>query len=223
MRRKRGADKTAEEKQDQKKLKRRLNKLKSKERKNKEKLTQNKVGNTGSSNGMTEGEGPEKKKQKLDAHETLNGETLLNNEGKIVYSKFDFATATNKSGEKKNKKENRNKLTGRDYGRLLNKVEKREKTLQNLEKKDKEKAGKLKETIQWDAALQRAEGIKVKDNVKLLKKSLKQKEKKKERSKKQWKKREETERKRKEQRQEKRKKNIKQRSETRKQKKLKKK
>ncbi len=58
-----------------------------------------------------------------------------------------------------------------------------------LERADEVQRKEMKENKEWDAALSRAEGSKVKDDVALLKKSIKRKEKSKEKSRKAWAKR----------------------------------
>lgn len=140
---------------------------------------------------------------------------ILNAEGKIVYSKFDFAVphesriAAKGKRKKKDKKKLRNEFKGKDYTRLLDKAEKRKERIESLEAKgEKEKAERMKKSIAWDSAMQRAEGVKVKDNPELLKKAAKRKEKIKERSKKKWAQRENTVIQQKEKKQKKRQDNI---------------
>jgi hypothetical protein len=69
---------------------------------------------------------------------------------------------------------------------LLKKAQHFDRTLQQA---DEDQRTELKESKEWEAALSRAEGSKVKDDVALLKKSIKRKEKSKEKSRKAWQKR----------------------------------
>ncbi|KRZ10593.1 Surfeit locus protein 6, partial [Trichinella zimbabwensis] len=98
----------------------------------------------------------------------------------VSYNKFEFAKVT---GFKK--------FTGRDYARLLEKVERRQQKLQMLEKNDPKKAETIKQQFTWDSAVKRAEGLKIKDDPKMLKKGLKMKEKRKASNKKKWQERKE--------------------------------
>ncbi|CAG5119763.1 unnamed protein product [Candidula unifasciata] len=77
-------------------------------------------------------------------------------------------------------------LRGRDYKRLLEKVEKRKEKVEKLKEKDLEKGKKLEEKFQWQAVLSKARGEKVKDDPNLLKKAAKRKDKMKEKRKKSW-------------------------------------
>lgn len=79
---------------------------------------------------------------------------VLNSEGKIVYSKFDFAA--------KNQEDKGKNLAGKDYKKLLNAVVKRNEKLNDLKGKSPEKAAKLESKLHWQAALKRAGGEKVK-------------------------------------------------------------
>uniref|UniRef100_A0A1I7XUW1 SURF6 domain-containing protein n=1 Tax=Heterorhabditis bacteriophora TaxID=37862 RepID=A0A1I7XUW1_HETBA len=132
-------------------------------------------------------------------------------EGKVVYSKFDFIVKDKK--KKLSKAERREKFTGKDYKSLLNKVfnkyfdvftifirfilskyyqvQKRDEKLKELKDKEPEKAKKMEEDIKWNRAISKAAGIKVKDNVELLKKGLKNKQKIKEKRIDKWQKRNE--------------------------------
>lgn len=60
------------------------------------------------------------------------------------------------------KKDKRDKFTGKDYKRLLEKAEKREERLDQMRSKNPEKALRIENNIQWKKALSRAEGQKVK-------------------------------------------------------------
>eukprot|EP00794_Sanderia_malayensis_P000474 gene474-1119_t len=125
---------------------------------------------------------------------------VLNDRGDVVFSKFDFAGAALK---KKKKNEN--------VEQLLKKAEKKKTNLEKLEGEDKEKAEEVKSKIQWGKALKQAEGQKVKDDPKLLMKTLKRKQKMKEVSKKKWDDRIDTQKKMHEEKQKKRRQNLKER------------
>jgi hypothetical protein len=141
---------------------------------------------------------------------------IFNKEGKMVFSKFDFTDA----GEKD---KSSSALTGKDYKKLLEKVEKRKQKIKELGEKDAEKGKKFQEKVAWETALHKAEGVKVKDNPEHLKKALKKKEKVKEQRKKKWEERQERTEKQMKDRQLKRKKNIAAKKQSRIDKKIKKK
>lgn len=67
--------------------------------------------------------------------------------------------------QKSTKKEKQEKFTGRDYKRLLEKVEKRKEKLEHVREQDPEKAKKLEEDIQWRKVINRAKGQKVKVSI----------------------------------------------------------
>ncbi|VDO77598.1 unnamed protein product [Haemonchus placei] len=87
-------------------------------------------------------------------------------------------------------------------------VEKREEKLEKLREKEPEKAAELEHDIKWKRALSKAQGIKMKDNMELLKKGMKRKEKMKEKRKENWSNRRLGVEKEKAKRQEKREENI---------------
>lgn len=149
---------------------------------------------------------PPKSVQGINGHviATPKGATakpIFNKEGKMVFSKFDFTDA----GEKD---KSSGALTGKDYKKLLEKVEKRKQKIQELSEKDAEKGKLFQEKVAWETALHKAEGVKVKDNPEHLKKALKRKEKVKEQRKKKWEDRKERTEKQMNDKQVKRKKNI---------------
>ncbi|CAG9783122.1 unnamed protein product [Diatraea saccharalis] len=122
---------------------------------------------------------------------------VFNVDGKLVFSKFDFANVgkTVKKVEKDPKK-------------ILPNLQEQEKKIRELEEKGDDSAKKLKEKIAWKSVLQKAEGLKVKDDPNLLKKSIKKIEQKKKQSKKKWENRIQSVQQKKEDRQKKRKENI---------------
>ncbi|KAK0429359.1 hypothetical protein QR680_011342 [Steinernema hermaphroditum] len=102
----------------------------------------------------------------------------------FTFSRFDFVVKNEDKKETRNDK--RDKFQGKDYKRLLEKAEKRKERIAGVREKDPEKAEKIEENIRWKNAMQRAAGVKVKDDIGLLKKSLKRKEKMKQNKKKKW-------------------------------------
>lgn len=107
---------------------------------------------------------------------------IYNEEGKLVFNKFDFSESRSAPTviSKKAKEP-------KDPRKLLNKLEKQNEKLKHLEAEgDTEKAKIIKEKTAWKTALQKAEGIKVKDDPNLLKKSVRKEIEKKRKSKKKW-------------------------------------
>ncbi|KAJ8734682.1 hypothetical protein PYW08_013932 [Mythimna loreyi] len=103
---------------------------------------------------------------------------VFNNEGKLVFSKFDFANVGKK--ERVNKAE-------KDPKKILENLKQQEDRFKQLEEKEETgKVKEIKEKIAWKNVLQKAEGQKVKDDPILLKKSIKKMDQKKKHSKKQW-------------------------------------
>ncbi|KAI0213383.1 hypothetical protein LSAT2_001588 [Lamellibrachia satsuma] len=111
-------------------------------------------------------------------------------------------------GGKKEKKGS-DVLTGKNYKKLLEKVEKRKEKLTKVREMDGcGVARTLQKKQQWKSVLQKAEGVKVRDDPELLRKSLKKKEKLREKHSKEWKERLERVQKTKKEQQDKRKRNI---------------
>ncbi|KAH9507339.1 hypothetical protein Btru_057812 [Bulinus truncatus] len=106
---------------------------------------------------------------------------ILNTNGQPIKSKFDFSIIS--VGNDKHKSSD---LQGRDYKRLLEKVEKQKERVEKLKEKDPEAGRKLEKNIQWQNVFSKAKGEKVKDDPTLLKKAVKRKEKIKEKKQKQW-------------------------------------
>ncbi|OWF39954.1 surfeit locus protein 6 homolog [Mizuhopecten yessoensis] len=137
---------------------------------------------------------------------------IYNKEGKLVFSKFDFTEAGGKDRGKSN-------LSGKDYKRLLEKLEKRKEHVEKVKEKDAEKGKQVETKMAWETAIHRAQGQKVKDDPALVKKALKKKEKIKKQKSKQWSQRDSQTKKRMETKIEKRTKNIEERKQQKKDKK----
>lgn len=137
--------------------------------------------------------------------------TILNDNGEVVFSKFDFMEK--KKGTKHGSKEKR-------YSKLLAKAEAEKKKLATLQTEDAEKAKELKDKDLWNKALQKAEGVKLYDDPKLLKKSMKRRDQEKKKSRKQWKERMDYQKKQIEEKQKLRMSHVKERIEAKKAKKL---
>ena len=140
--------------------------------------------------------------------------SVKNSEGKVIFSKFDFTTDPTIASAKKavdNPKE------------ALSKLEKKKEKLKSLESKGQtEKVVEMEEKSAWKTAMDKASGVKVKDDAGLLKKSIKKQEQRKKSSKKKWEERNKGVESRKEAKQNKRKDNLKQRKDQVKEKKMKK-
>ncbi|CAD5124961.1 DgyrCDS13203 [Dimorphilus gyrociliatus] len=144
--------------------------------------------------------------KKEEVLEKIKPKPIFNKEGNLVFSKFDFVTSKADAEKKKS--------TGnKDYKKLLKRVEKNKQKLQKLKETDSVKAKTVEEKEKWRKVMDKAKGVKVKDDEKLLKKSLKRKEKKKDKSGKEWKKRKDAEKQKLDQRIKKRNENLKKRKE----------
>lgn len=102
---------------------------------------------------------------------------VFNEEGKIVFSKFDFASHPGA----KVKKSHQNPRE------ILKQIKATDQKINELkEQGDSEKALELKNEIAWKKAFDKVEGKKVKDDPQLLYKAIKKRKDEKKRSKKQW-------------------------------------
>ncbi|KAL3871456.1 hypothetical protein ACJMK2_039452 [Sinanodonta woodiana] len=199
----------ADEKQEKKRLRRKQSKLKLKMRLKAEKQKKNQ-----NIKGGNNEEGA--RKDSVDSNNISTGKRpIYNKEGKLVFSKFDFS-------DSKVKEKSQSGLTGKDYKRLLEKIEKRNQRINKLKEKDTSAAKNMEEKLQWQAAIHRAEGEKVKDNPELLKKALKRKEKMKDKRKKKWDERVQQTEQRMDAKQQKRQQNIKSKKQAKVEKKIKK-
>ncbi|XP_068242022.1 surfeit locus protein 6 homolog isoform X2 [Palaemon carinicauda] len=101
---------------------------------------------------------------------------IFNEKGKLVFSKFDFSSGTNINSTKAKNLELK----------VAKALKEREMRKQMEMEGDFKGAAELKEVEAWSGALQRADGVKVRDDLELLQKSLKKKEHRKKISKKRW-------------------------------------
>ena len=178
---------------EKKRLARRVSKMKLKLRRKTEK--QNKVKGERSTTA---------EKPVVAATKSAAAKPIFNREGKMVFSKFDFSDAG------KEKKKGSDVLTGKNYKKLLEKVEKRKEKLTAVREKSGCGAARtLQKKMQWKSVLQKAEGVKVRDDPEMLKKSLKRKEKLTKKRADEWKERTERVKKTMDDRQEKRQRNVK--------------
>ncbi|RZF46462.1 hypothetical protein LSTR_LSTR012537 [Laodelphax striatellus] len=141
--------------------------------------------------------------------ETSNNEQkdkiIFNKDSKMVFNKIDF---TGLGKEKKNSKGKKGKIE-KDPKQLLENVKKSNSEIKSLEESGEvAKAKKIKEKHMWMSALKRAEGVKVKDDVDLLKKTVRKQTQLKNQRKKKWEARVHAVEKKKEERQQKRTDNI---------------
>ncbi|RVE41636.1 hypothetical protein evm_013714 [Chilo suppressalis] len=165
-------------------------KIKKKERLNKNKVLKP-VGDSQFSN--------VKKSEKEEKPNSNIAKPVFNTDGKLVFSKFDFANVG--KTEKVQKVE-------KDPKKILVQLQEQEQKIRELEEKGDNAAKQFKEKIAWKSVLQKAEGLKVKDDPSLLKKTIKKTEQRKKHSKKKWENRIQNVEQKKEEKQKKRKENI---------------
>lgn len=132
-----------------------------------------------------------------------------NQNGKIIFNKFDLI----QDPVEKAKLENQRKAPLQVRAKLAAKKEQR---LADLEEENPEKAELIKEKKRWKDAETRLKGEKVRDDAKLLAKSVKRREQQKKASQKKWAERSEKLDAEKKKKQENRKKNLKDRSQSKK-------
>jgi hypothetical protein len=146
------------------------------------------------------------KKQKVNGSESNDKSDKLpkiyNRDGNLVFSKFDFVSPLVES-DVNHKKKNKKSLN-----KLLVKAKKEEQKLSHLEEMNPLAAKQMKDKKLWRNAIEKSEGIKVRDNSKLIEKSLTKKKKLKIKSNKQWNERKESLEKKMKSKEEKRKRNI---------------
>ncbi|KAI8910208.1 surfeit locus protein 6-domain-containing protein [Gorgonomyces haynaldii] len=116
-------------------------------------------------------------------------------ESSVVFGKLDF-------GEEDQKKKKIDALG------LLKKAQAKKEKLQELKETDAEKAQAIIEKEKWSKVMKQATGEKLKDDIKLLKKTVKRKEQDKQKSSQEWKDREQAKQKEQQDRQKKRQENI---------------
>lgn len=114
----------------------------------------------------------EKKKKKA-----IMQTKIFNEKGKLVFSKFDFSSDGTEGGTKKTKNLEL---------KVAQALKDREMRKQLEKEGDFKGSSQLKDVEAWSSALQRAEGVKVRDDLGMLQKSLKKKEHRKKMSKKRW-------------------------------------
>ncbi|KAK3890718.1 hypothetical protein Pcinc_005353 [Petrolisthes cinctipes] len=139
---------------------------------------------------------PENGRQKKKQRKT----PIYNSEGELVFSKFDFSS---------NVREENPSRKSKNLKQLLSKALKEKEKMKQLEEKGMpETAAELAEHRSWAAAMNKAEGIKIQDDMIKLKKSIKNRDQKKKNSKKKWEEQHQKVEKKKQDKQEVRKKNI---------------
>lgn len=117
------------------------------------------------------------RKVKQDPDPTVSSTKVFNKEGKLFFSKVEM-----EQGKKKKKK-------GMDTNPLANlqKLKSQKKKIKELiESGDKVKAKDEKQKMLWQAAFDKTEGLKVKDNEEILKKTIKKRKTLKKKSKETW-------------------------------------
>ncbi|CAH1787727.1 unnamed protein product [Owenia fusiformis] len=136
-----------------------------------------------------------------------NNKPIYNREGNMVFSKFDFIDKGDPNSDK-------GKKVGKDYKKMLANLEREKEKVKQLKETNPEKAKKVEEKTLWKSVLDKASGVKVRDDPELLKKAVKRKEKLKKKGEKAWTDRKDKVQDRMDRKQEKRTKNLKKRKES---------
>lgn len=100
------------------------------------------------------------------------------------------ASRAQRRKEKRQKlKGNLTPLTGKNYRQLLERLQARQSQLEELREKDVGKARELESKMQWTNVLYKAEGVRIRDDERLLQEALKRKEKRRAQRQRRWEKR----------------------------------
>lgn len=118
------------------------------------------------------------------------------------------AALLEKQHRRMKKRIERYKLVGKDYSKLLKRISKHDATLKRLAESNPKRAERVAERRLLTTAIDRAAGLKIRDNPDLIRKSMKAKDGRKRRSKQEWQTRKEDVTQRKDERQRKRRENI---------------
>ncbi|XP_036892527.1 surfeit locus protein 6 [Sturnira hondurensis] len=122
------------------------------------------------------------------SEETPGKPALLFN--KVEVSEEPPASRAQRRREKRQRlKGNLPPLTGKNYRQLLERLQARQNQLETLRGQDAGKAQELESKIQWTAALYRAEGVRIRDDERLLQAALRRKEKRRAQRQRRWEKR----------------------------------
>ncbi|CAK8675178.1 unnamed protein product [Clavelina lepadiformis] len=146
-------------------------------------------------NGKFAGHVVEKSNTETDSPASFNkqqrSDNIINRDGKVVYSKFDFGRMVGcvDKTEATPKYVKKHLSGSKNYKVLLNKAVKDKQKIEELKATNPEKALHLVNKVSWEKAAAKAEGIKLKDDPELLKKTLKRKQSIKRQSAKKWKER----------------------------------
>ncbi|XP_019496946.1 PREDICTED: surfeit locus protein 6-like [Hipposideros armiger] len=109
---------------------------------------------------------------------------------KVEVSAEEPASKAQRRKEKRRKlKGNLTPLTGKNYRQLLERLQARQSQLEELRAQDAGKARELETKTQWTNVLYKAEGVKIRDDERLLREALKRKEKRRAQRQRQWEKR----------------------------------
>jgi len=92
---------------------------------------------------------------------------------KLTFGRFEFDSDENKKNKKHKVKMTKNPKTKKQLIDVLKKVESEQSEMEKLRAEDPEKADELKKSQKWKNAISKAKGEKLRDNVTLIKKSIK--------------------------------------------------
>ncbi|XP_021050356.1 surfeit locus protein 6 [Mus pahari] len=128
---------------------------------------------------------------------------------KVEVTEEEPASKAQRRKEKRQKvKGNLTPLTGRNYRQLLDRLQARQGRLEELRDQDAAKAQELEAKMKWTNLLYKAEGVKIRDDERLLQEALKRKEKRRAQRQRKWEKRSEHVVEKMQQRQDKRRQNL---------------
>lgn len=128
---------------------------------------------------------------------------------KVEVTEEEPASKAQRKKEKRQKvKGNLTPLTGRNYRQLLDRLQARQGRLEELREQDAAKAQELEAKMKWTNLLYKAEGVKIRDDERLLQEALKRKEKRRAQRQRKWEKRSEHVVEKMQQRQDKRRQNL---------------